>query len=104
MDSTIELIIKIGGVAGAISAIIALGIQIKKVVNFFLSMKEDVACLLKHDREQYLSILRLTVMNSEMPISERLIAGKKYIENGGNGDVKHYYEDMLKKYENRNGE
>lgn len=97
MDRTVELIIKIGGVAGAISAIIALGVQIKKVVKFFLNMKEDVACLVTHDREQYLSILRLTVMNSEMPISERLIAGQKYIENGGNGDVKHYYENILKK-------
>lgn len=38
--------------------------------------------------EQYLSILRLTIMSDEMPMSERLIAGKKYVNRGGNGDVK----------------
>ena len=35
-------------------------------------------------------------MNSEMPIAERIIAGQHYIEKGGNGDVKKYYEDYLK--------
>ena len=27
-------------------------------------------------------------MSDEMPMSERLIAGKKYVNRGGNGDVK----------------
>ena len=27
-------------------------------------------------------------MSEEMPMSERLIAGKKYVNRGGNGDVK----------------
>ena len=48
-----------------------------------------------HDKEQYLAILRLTVMEEDMPISERLIAGKKYIDAGGNGDVKKYYEHLI---------
>ena len=52
----------------------------------------------EHNTEQFLGIQRLTVMNSEMPLSERLIAGKKYIEGGGNGDVKIYYEDLIKKH------
>ncbi len=49
----------------------------------------------EHDREQYLAILRLTVMSEEMPISERIIAGKKYIDEGGNGDVKKFYYERL---------
>ncbi|MBR3842556.1 MAG: hypothetical protein IKM38_04705 [Christensenellaceae bacterium] len=49
----------------------------------------------EHIREQYLCILRLTVMSEEMPISERIIAGKKYIDEGGNGDVKEYYYNHL---------
>ena len=52
----------------------------------------------EHDHEQYLSILRLTEMSQEMPISERLIAGKKYIDAGGNGDVKHYYENLVREH------
>ncbi len=52
----------------------------------------------KHNREQYLGILRLTVMSEEMPVSERIIAGKKYIDEGGNGDVKKFYEEFLKEH------
>lgn len=58
-------------------------------------LEEKVDKLIEHDEDQYLSILRLTIMSEEMPISERIIAGDKYIKKGGNGDVKHYYEKML---------
>ena len=50
------------------------------------------------NREQSLAILRLTVMSNDMPISERLVAGDKYIRKGGNGDVKHYYEQLVKEH------
>ena len=58
-------------------------------------LEEKVDTLVEHDKDQYLSILRLTVMSEEMPISERIIAGDKYVKKGGNGDVKKYYEKML---------
>ncbi|MBR5199245.1 MAG: hypothetical protein IKW20_05390 [Bacteroidales bacterium] len=58
-------------------------------------LEEKVDTLVEHDQDQYLSILRLTIMSEEMPISERIIAGDKYIKKGGNGDVKKYYEKML---------
>lgn len=54
--------------------------------------------LVEHDEDQYLSILRLTVMSEEMPLSERIIAGDKYVKKGGNGEVKKYYENMLKEH------
>lgn len=54
--------------------------------------------LVEHDREQYLSILRLTVMSEQVPLSERLIAGKKYVDLGGNGDVKLYYENLVREH------
>lgn len=60
------------------------------------SIRQEVAKNREHDKEQYLAILRLTVMAEEMPVSERIIAGKKYIDEGGNGDVsKFYYEHLL---------
>lgn len=58
-------------------------------------LEEKVDILVEHDKDQYLSILRLTVMSEEMPISERIIAGDKYVKKGGNGEVKKYYEKML---------
>lgn len=61
-------------------------------------LEQKVDKLVEHDEDQYLSILRLTVMSEEMPISERIIAGDKYVKKGGNGDVKKYYEKMLKEH------
>lgn len=58
-------------------------------------VEESMKKIQEHDEEQYLAILRLTVMAEHMPISERIIAGKKYIDAGGNGDVKKYYEKLL---------
>ena len=56
---------------------------------------EKVDTLIEHDEDQYLSILRLTIVEENMPISERIIAGDKYLKKGGNGDVKKYYQNML---------
>ena len=61
-------------------------------------LEEKVDELAEHDKEQYLSILRLTIMSEGMPISERIIAGDKYVKKGGNGDVKDYYQNMLEEH------
>ena len=47
-----------------------------------------------HQNEQYLAILRLTIMSEEMPMAERLIAGEKYKKMGGNGDVKKFLHQL----------
>lgn len=48
----------------------------------------------KKSDAQYLSLLRLTVMSDEMPLSERMVAGKEYIKRGGNGDVKKFIHEL----------
>ena len=58
-------------------------------------LESKVDKLVEHDEDQYLSILRLTIMSENMPISERIIAGDKYVKKGGNGDVKKYYQQMI---------
>mgnify|MGYP003292242030 FL=1 len=67
-----------------------------KKANKKLETKVDK--LVEHDEDQYLSILRLTIMSENMPISERIIAGDKYVKKGGNGDVKKYYQKMLEEH------
>ena len=67
-----------------------------KKANAKLEKKVDE--LVEHDKDQYLSILRLTIMSEDMPISERIVAGDKYVKNGGNGDVKAYYQKMLEEH------
>ena len=61
-------------------------------------LEQKVDKLVEHDEDQYLSILRLTIMSEDMPISERIIAGDKYVKKGGNGEVKQYYQKMLEEH------
>ena len=82
--------------AGALVSAIALIVQ--KVGKPIAELLQEVRTLTKHDREQYVAILRLTIMSPDMPISERIIAGRRYINLGGNGDVKKYYEQLLKEH------
>lgn len=62
------------------------------------SIAKDLKEIKDDNREQSLAILRLTVMSNDMPISERIVAGDKYVKKGGNGDVKHYYEQLIKEH------
>ena len=61
-------------------------------------MAAQVAKLEEHQNKNYLGILRLTIMSEEMPVSERIIAGKEYIDHGGNGDVSKFYQQFLKEH------
>lgn len=99
----VKTILLFGSIAGAIATIIALVVKIigviKKVQKYFKDLRESVDELLAHDKDQYKQILKLTVMTENMPLSERISAAKKYLELGGNGDVKAYYEAHLKPYD-----
>lgn len=97
-----EALLWIASLIGAISAIV---IAVRKAIKPFSDAKDQISnisknveTLIDHDKEQYLSILRLTMMSPEVPISERIIAGDKYIKAGGNGDCKHYYFELLKEH------
>lgn len=62
------------------------------------SIAKGIKDIKAENKEQSLAILRLTVMSSDMPISERIVAGDKYVRKGGNGDVKHYYEQLIREH------
>lgn len=103
--SYFNLIIQIAGVITAI-------IVIWKAVVFFVHLADDIKEtktivkenlpnvkeipeIKRHCHENYLSSLRLTVMSSEMPLGERIIAGQRYIDEGGNGEVKIFINEEL---------
>lgn len=98
-----EALLWLSALLGAVGAIVK---AVKKALKPFSDAQEkingiaaNVEKLREHDKEQYLSILRLTMMNSEMPISERLIAGERYLNEGGNGDCKDYYlHELIQKH------
>lgn len=89
--------------AGGATALIAIYKVVKKIVEWLriihkaiVDFNTNIDRLIRHDKEQYFAILRLTIVSRDMPLSERITAGKKYTEEGGNGDVKHLYLKLLK--------
>ena len=87
-----EIVVALIGFAGIVAAaVISVAASNKRLEKKFEKIAE-------HDKEQYLAILRLTIMADEIPVSERIVAGDKYIKLGGNGDVKAYYEQFLKEH------
>jgi len=100
----VEVVIKIGALVGATIAIWQFGKKIIsavwRIVEEFRLIREAVTENLenvkripeieKHCLENYLTGLRLTIMNDDMPIGERITAGATYLKLGGNGEIKKY--------------
>lgn len=57
----------------------------------------------RHQHNDYLGMLRLTIMSEEMPMEERLKAGEEYVKEGGNGAVKARYQILIKEYQKEIG-
>lgn len=49
-----------------------------------------------------LHILKLAVLNDNLPLTDRINAGEQYIKLGGNGFIKKKYEHLLDEYERNN--
>lgn len=103
MDLITQQIIMWGAIAGAVMGIVSLIVKavkgVKNGIQYFAGLKTSIDTLLEHDDKQYMAILRLTVMSENLPLSERIKAGKEYVDKNGNGDVKAYYEEHLKPYD-----
>lgn len=92
-------------IAGAATAILSIGKLVKKIVTgikniitFFTDMRKDLDTVKEHCFENYMSNLQLKIMSNEMPIGERLIAGEKYVNLGGNGEIKAKYKLLQEEY------
>ena len=82
----------VASILTALGVIITTAIKIYKFIRKWEMWVEEQR---EHSIDNYLSIKRLTIMSHEMPLSERIAAGEKYIKCGGNGEVKHKYEELL---------
>ena len=96
-----DKIIFIASVLTALTVIIATAIKIYKFIRKWEKWVEEQT---EHNLDNYLSIKRLTIMSHEMPLSERIDAGDKYIKYGGNGEVKHKYEELLQIFDEQHKE
>ncbi len=88
----IEKVILTGSALTALGVIVATAVKAYKFIRKWEKWVEEQS---EHSLDNYLSIKRLTIMSHEMPLSERIAAGEKYIKYGGNGEVKHKYEELL---------
>jgi hypothetical protein len=90
----IDIIIKIAAGITATGVILGLGVKAWNVLNRvngkIKGVDEKLTTLEEHSNENYMSLLRLTIMSNEMPIGERIVAGHKYLNNNGNGEVKQF--------------
>lgn len=84
----LDWIIKIAAVIGALGVIY--GVCLKVCKKIFKPLIDAFEELKAHSHENYMGILRLTIMSNEMPIGERIVAGHKYLSEGGNGEVKSF--------------
>lgn len=88
-----ENIVLIASVLTALGVIIATAV---KIYRFIRKWDKWIEKKDKHDKEQYVQILRLVIMTPEMPLSERIAAGDVYVkELRKNGGVKQKYNELL---------
>lgn len=71
-----------------------------KIINPIAAVLKKIEKLEKHQKETHLLTLRIAVVSNEMPLEERIKAGDEYVKMGGNGAVKHLYEELLTRLPN----
>ena len=89
----------IATLCGYISVIIALAGTIWRLSKPLKDIIQRLERVERHQRNDYLCTLRLTIMSEEMPVEERLKAGEEYVKEGGNGAVKARYQLLIKEYQ-----
>ena len=89
-------VVAVASFISAITVIITAGIIVYKTIRKWDKWIEQKD---KHDKEQYIQILRLVIMTPEMPLSERIHAGDIYVNKlDQNGGVKQKYKELLARF------
>lgn len=87
-----DLIIKGAAVLTALGVIFGVCLKVWRFVGRLNDATKTINSTLEelkqHSHENYMSLLQLKIMSEEMPIGERIVAGHKYLKEGGNGEVK----------------
>ena len=86
-------------IASLISAITVIGgffYKLHTLTRSFEKKHEQIEEMLKTNT---IHILKLAVLNPNLPLVDRIHAGEQYIAMGGNGTIKRIYESLLDEYE-----
>lgn len=87
--------------AALVSAVTLIAVAIRKILKPLKEVLEKIETIDRHQRENYLTTLRLTICSEEIPLEERIAAGDKYVALGGNGAVKHKYEELIERLDEK---
>lgn len=93
----------IADICSYLTIIVGLILSVKKITSPLKSINDRICKLEQYSQSDYMSTLRLTIMSEEMPLEERLAAGEKYVNEGGNGAVKAKYQLLIEEYKEKNG-
>lgn len=89
-------IIEIAGFITAIGVIIGAIIKIHKILSRMEHKFDEYDSILK---ENTMHILKMALLSDDLPIIDRINAGKRYLELGGNGYGKIIYKQLVKQIE-----
>lgn len=89
-------IIEIAALITAIGVIVGAVLKIHSVLNRLEKKFDDYDDMLK---ENTLHILKMALLSEDLPITDRINAGKRYLELGGNGYGKIVYNQLIRRIE-----
>ena len=92
-------IIFIATVVGGIGTFVGV---LYKMYKFARSIEEKYEEMNELIKENTIHILKIAVLNEDLPITDRITAGERYMVLGGNGFVKKKYLKLLDEYEKMN--
>ena len=88
-------------VGSCVSAVTIIVVACIKVIKTAIKVNQWVEVNERHTNENFLDIKRLTITSPYMPLRERIKAGDEYIKAGGNGEVKHLYQTLIKELDKK---
>ena len=85
-------------IASIVTAITVISSTCFKVYKFFRNLEKKYDEMNDILQKNTLYILKMAVLNEDMPLLDRIHAGEQYMDLGGNGVVKKKYQERLKEY------
>ena len=85
-------------IASIVTALTVISTTCFKIYIFFRNLEKKYDEMNDILQKNTLFILKIAVLDEQLPLTDRLKAGELYMDLGGNGAVKKKYQELLKEY------